>query len=41
MIFEIDGVSDALAREAFTLAGAKLSVKTTIIDSTSLLALAA
>jgi ribosomal protein L16/L10AE len=41
MIFEIDGVSDALAREAFTLAGAKLSLKTTIIDSTSLLALAA
>ncbi len=41
MIFEIDGVSDALAREAFTLAGAKLSVKTAIIDKTSLLALAA
>jgi ribosomal protein L16/L10AE len=41
MIFEIDGVSDALAREAFTLAGAKLSLKTTIIDSSSLLALAA
>lgn len=41
MIFEIDGVSATLAREAFTLAGAKLSLKTTIIDSSSLLALAA
>ena len=41
MIFEIDGVSEKLAREAFVLAGAKLSVKTSIIDSTSLLSLAA
>jgi ribosomal protein L16/L10AE len=41
MLFEIEGVSDALAREAFTLAGAKLSVRTSIVDSTSLLALAA
>jgi len=41
MIFEVDGVPEKLAREAFTLAGAKLSVKTTIIDSTSLLSLAA
>ena len=41
MIFEIDGVPEKLAREAFILAGAKLSVKTAIIDSTSLLSLAA
>ena len=41
MLFEIEGVTDALAREAFTLAGAKLSVRTSIVDSTSLLALAA
>ena len=41
MIFEIDGVPEKLAREAFILAGAKLSVKTSIIDSTSLLSLAA
>lgn len=41
MLFEIEGVSETLAREAFRLAGDKLSVKTSIIDSTSLLALAA
>jgi ribosomal protein L16/L10AE len=41
MLFEIDGVSETLAREAFRLAGAKLSVKTATIDSASLLALAA
>lgn len=41
MLFEVDGVPEKLAREAFTLAGAKLSVKTTIIDSSSLLSLAA
>jgi ribosomal protein L16/L10AE len=41
MLFEIEGVPDALAREAFRLAGDKLSVKTSIIDKDSLLALAA
>lgn len=41
MLFEIEGVADTLAREAFRLAGAKLSVKTSIVDSTSLLSLAA
>lgn len=41
MLFEIEGVTEALAREAFKLAGDKLSVKTAVIDSTSLLALAA
>ena len=41
MLFEVEGVTEALAREAFRLAGDKLSVKTSVIDSTSLLALAA
>lgn len=41
MLFEIEGVTEVLAREAFKLAGDKLSVKTAFIDSTSLLALAA
>ena len=41
MLFEIEGVAEALAREAFTLAGQKLSVETVIIDKTSLFALAA
>lgn len=41
MLFEIDGVSEVLARKAFVLAWAKLSVKTSIIDSHSLLSLAA
>ena len=31
MLFEIDGVSDAVAREALRKAGTKLSIKTTIV----------
>ena len=31
MLFEIDGVEDAVAREALRKAGAKLSVKTTVV----------
>jgi large subunit ribosomal protein L16 len=41
IIFEIEGVSDTMARTAFTLAGQKLSVKTSIVDKTSLFFLAA
>ena len=41
MLFEIEGVAETLAREAFKLAGDKLSVKTAVVDATSLLALAA
>ncbi len=41
MLFEVEGVNETLAREAFRLAGDKLSVKTAVIDSRSLLALAA
>ena len=32
MIYEIEGVSEELAREAFTLASAKLPVKTTFVS---------
>ncbi len=34
MLFEIQGVDEIVAREAFTLAAAKLPVKTTIIKRT-------
>ena len=32
ILFEIDGVSRAIAEEAFVLAGAKLSVKTKLVS---------
>jgi large subunit ribosomal protein L16 len=34
MLYEIQGVSEELAREAFTLAAAKLPVKTTFVTRT-------
>lgn len=34
MLFEIEGVSEELAREAFKLAAAKLPVKTTFVERT-------
>ena len=34
MLYEIQGVPEALAREAFTLAAAKLPVKTTFVART-------
>ena len=34
ILYEIEGVSEELAREAFTLAAAKLPVKTTIVSRT-------
>lgn len=34
MLYEIEGVSEAVAREAFRLAGAKLAVKTTFVTRT-------
>jgi large subunit ribosomal protein L16 len=34
MLYEIEGVADDLAREAFALAAAKLPVKTTIVTRT-------
>jgi len=34
VLYEIEGVADALAREAFLLAAAKLPVKTTIVTRT-------
>jgi len=34
MLFEIEGVPEEVAREAFTLASAKLSVKTTFVKRT-------
>lgn len=34
MIYEIEGVSEEVARAAFTLAAAKLSVKTTFVNRT-------
>lgn len=36
MLYEIEGVADNLAREAFALAAAKLPVKTTIVTRTVL-----
>src|SRR5579885_1448173 len=36
MLYEMEGVTEAEAREAFRLAGAKLSVKTTIVQRTIL-----
>ena len=35
MLYEIAGVTEAVAREAFTLASAKLSVKTAVIKRTA------
>jgi large subunit ribosomal protein L16 len=35
MLYEISGVTEAVAREAFKLASAKLSVKTTVIKRTA------
>jgi large subunit ribosomal protein L16 len=35
MLYEIAGVTEAIAREAFTLASAKLSVKTSFIKRTA------
>ena len=35
MLYEIAGVTEEVAREAFTLASAKLSVKTTVIKRTA------
>jgi large subunit ribosomal protein L16 len=32
ILYEIEGVSEAMAREAFTLAAAKLPVKTTFVS---------
>ena len=37
MLYEIAGVTEAVAREAFTLAAAKLSVKTAVIKRTGML----
>ena len=34
MLYEIEGVAESLAREAFTLAAAKLPLKTTIVTRT-------
>ena len=34
MLYEVEGVTEAEAREAFRLAGAKLSVKTSIVNRT-------
>ncbi|GAB4121974.1 MAG: 50S ribosomal protein L16 [Gammaproteobacteria bacterium] len=34
MLYEIEGVSEDVARQAFTLAAAKLSVKTTFVNRT-------
>jgi large subunit ribosomal protein L16 len=34
MLYEIEGVADDLAREAFALAAAKLPLKTTIVTRT-------
>ena len=31
VLFEVEGISEAIAREAFSLAAAKLSVKTTFV----------
>ena len=36
VLYEIEGVSEALAREAFTLAAAKLPIKTTFVSRTVL-----
>jgi len=32
MLYEIEGISEELAREAFTLAAAKLPVRTTFVS---------
>ena len=34
VLYEMDGVNEALAREAFSLAAAKLPVKTTFVTRT-------
>jgi large subunit ribosomal protein L16 len=34
VLYEIEGIPEALAREAFTLAAAKLPVKTTFVNRT-------
>ncbi len=34
VLYEIEGVSESIAREAFTLAAAKLSVRTTVVART-------